>query len=251
MNSLIKLSALAAAAVAQDKAAQFTKDFDNLVRTTSLNQSNGADVIRGMIPAGQLVGDRALLKMDMGLLDQYGCWCYFEFDHGSGRGHPIDEIDEFCKLLHDGYSCILIDFDNAGSPCTPWQIPYNSAFGSGIPTGLSLAGLIQECDTNNTPGSCEAEVCKVEGWFIQSYFTYAVNGGTINLLNQHSAGFDVATECPITTGVKSERACCGTFPTRFPFKTYGGDRACCIDHTYDDTMLDCCNDGSTSTSCPP
>ena len=57
---------------------------------------------------------RALTKEDLQLLDQYGCWCYFEDDHGNGRGKPINEIDAQCKILHDGYACAIMDGDLEG-----------------------------------------------------------------------------------------------------------------------------------------
>ena len=33
----------------------------------------------------------------------YGCWCFFEEDHGKGKGRPVNRVDEICKVMHDGY----------------------------------------------------------------------------------------------------------------------------------------------------
>lgn len=194
-------------------------------------------------------GERALLKNDVGLLDRYGCWCLFEGDHGSGRGKPIDEIDTMCKTLHDGYTCIMSDAANRNENCVPWEIPYNSAFGSGIPTGLTMAGLIEECDRQNTPDSCEAWTCKVEGWFVQSWFDYSVNGGEINLDFRHENGFNPRQDCPISSGIQSEKACCSYYPVRFPFKTYNGNRDCCYTKTFNTEMFSCCDDGRVRIQC--
>jgi len=192
---------------------------------------------------------RALLHQDMGLFDMYGCWCYFENDHGSGKGHPIDELDGFCKTLHDGYTCIIMDSADMGMSCVPWEIPYNSAFGSGIPTGLTMDGLKAECDSQNNADTCEAWTCKVEGWFVQQYFTYAANGGLINENYRHVNGFSTDANCPISNGIQSEKACCGEYPLRFPFKTYNGARDCCYSHTFNTNLYQCCDDGHVRLNC--
>lgn len=196
------------------------------------------------------VNPRALLKDDMGMLNGYGCWCYFEADHGNGRGQPVDAIDQFCKTLHDGYTCIGMDAADAGITCIPWEVPYISAFGSGLPTGLDEATLKSECDNKNGADTCESWTCRVEGWFVQSYFSYSVAGGQIEASYRHANGFDPSVECLTTPGTKSaDKACCNEYPHRFPFKTYGGDKACCVNHTYDTTTKVCCADGKSKTSC--
>jgi len=201
-----------------------------------------------ILPLGE--GERALLQVDMGLLNRYGCWCYFEEEHGTGRGRPVDEIDQICKTLHDGYTCIEMDAADRNIECIPWEVPYNSAFGSGIPSGLTMSGIVEECDRQNTPDSCESWTCKVEGWFAQSYFTYAAHGGLINPAHMHSNGFDPKQDCPIQTGIKSERQCCNDYPVRFPYKTYGGSRSCCYGHTYNTGLYSCCDDGHVRITCP-
>lgn len=47
-------------------------------------------------------------------INRYGCWCYLDFDHGRGHGPPVNKIDEICKALHHGYTCIMMDTE-AGS----------------------------------------------------------------------------------------------------------------------------------------
>lgn len=195
--------------------------------------------------------DRALTQADMGLLNDYGCWCFFETSHGKGKGKPVDELDSYCKTLHDGYECIMSDAADAGIDCIPWEEPYNSAFGSGIPTGLSMQGLADECDTQNPANSCARWTCKVEGWFVQQYFLYSTSGGVINAAYRHENGFDNSAEggCPISNGVESEKACCGNYPLRFPFKTYSGARDCCQTHTYNTNLFQCCSDGKVRMVC--
>ena len=67
----------------------------------------------------------------------------------------------------------------------------------------------------------------------------------------HSNGFDPMVNCPTTTGVDSEKECCDEQPLRFPYKTYGNARGCCVDRTYDTTVWQCCNDGTLALGvCP-
>ena len=144
----------------------------------------------------RLQQQRALLQTDMGLVNKYGCWCFFEDDHGRGRGEPQDEIDTICRTLHHGYECIMKDQEEKGTPCVPWEIPYSTAFGGGFtPFGVNLQNLNSECEAVNIPGSCEAQTCKVEGYFVQSYFTYAIFGGGIDRSMRHEEGFDYDGIC--------------------------------------------------------
>ena len=55
-------------------------------------------------------------------LDEYGCWCYFYENVGRGKGAAVDEIDEFCKTLHEGYECAIRDSEEVGETCVPWEV---------------------------------------------------------------------------------------------------------------------------------
>lgn len=201
--------------------------------------------VNKVIPPGMATANRALTEQSMGLLANYGCWCYFEANHGKGKGRPTDQIDSFCQGLHQGYECIKIDYDQAGLPCDPTTEPYVASAGF----NLSEQDVIDQCDANNPVGTCSADACKVEGWFVQRYLTFTLSGGSIDQSKRHENGFDVGVECPISQGIKSEKACCGTYPSRFSFKDYNGARSCCSGSTYNTLMFACCNDGTIRTSC--
>ena len=223
--------------ILDDKITNFMKMFEKSVAT---DRSNNA-------PPPKI--EKALTNADMGLLADYGCWCYFESNHGAGRGHPIDELDSFCKTLHDGYECIMFDSDQAGTPCIPWEVSYDSAFGTGFPSGLTVESIATTCDTKNGAGTCAAEACKVEGWFTQQFFAYATSGGVINETNRHANGFDPKDSCPISAGVRSDKSCCGEYPLRATFKTYSGSRECCNGRTFNTDMFTCCSDGKIAIVC--
>ena len=60
-----------------------------------------------------------------------------------------------------------------------------------------------------------------------------LQGYTVEQQFKHSNGFEPNSDnCPTQVGIKSEKACCSDYPTRFTYKSYGGDRQCCGNKTY-------------------
>merc|ERR1711988_840003 len=183
-------------------------------------------------------------------LDEYGCWCYFYDNVGRGKGTPVDEIDGFCKTLADGYQCAIIDSEAAGESCVPWEVAYAPGNGAGV-------NLRDSCNSLNTD-NCARYACAVEGQFTDSLFAFLLSGSQIDYATySHNNGFDPSHNfggepgCPVKPGVKGvsgEKACCGAYPYRFPYKTLDGDRACCGARTYN-TQLNCCSNGQVKANC--
>ena len=225
-----------------------------------------------------MIAPRALLGKNMGIINQYGCWCYFEQETFLGKGQPKDKIDQLCKDLHFGYECIMLDSldedsehthndpisDQGKAPCIPWKITYNSAFNGGYnPLGLKQENLIRECERVNPVDSCQAKVCKVEGWFLNNYVVEAIFKSGINKEFSHKNGFDSDLECSTGTGEytqqnersnqpmtseKVEKSCCGFYPKRFSYRL-NGVKECCQRKLYNPTVHECCSDGSAMVSC--
>ena len=191
---------------------------------------------------------RALPAISVQNLDNYGCWCYLtEETHGNGKGpHGVNEVDSACKVLHDGYTCIMEDAIAENTVCNPWEAVYNSSI------GIAGEKLVQECEKLNS-NPCSQRTCIVEGHFVLELFTQYLNFGQIDQSKQHAAGFNPDEECLIrhglTYGIESEKTCCGSYPTRFPFKTMDGERACCGERTYNTNLLTCCDDNTAKLSC--
>ena len=196
-------------------------------------------------------------------IDGYGCWCYFQNEHGQGRGEAQNEVDLQCKILHNGYSCIIedaqameaddIDFED---PCIPWDVEYNSASGLGMvvtnPNNQEVEqALRHKCRKANKDNWCAEKSCVVENYFIIKTLHLFLKGVEFNPKLKHSLGFfDPRADCPIKQGRgDSERLCCGEYPVRFPYKTLGGERGCCVNKTFSTTRLHCCDDGSVRLSC--
>merc|ERR1712020_368706 len=129
-------------------------------------------------------------------LDEYGCWCYFYDNVGRGKGTPVDEIDGFCKTLADGYQCAMIDGENEGESCVPWEVNYQPGSGQG-------PERFQTCQDANAGNACAARACSVEGIFVDNLFAFLISGTQINYEQYgHRNGFDAATDagCPVREG---------------------------------------------------
>lgn len=192
---------------------------------------------------------KTITQDDMDQINEYGCWCYFQNDHGSGKGKPVDEIDTLCKRLHDGYTCAIMDSHDINQECVPWDIEYKSAIGSGLLIDMDISTIREECDVQNPDNDCRNWVCKIEGYFLQQLVLYFTHGGSINQGNRHAMGFNPANDCPTSFGTQSEKACCDQYPLRFPFKTYNGARDCCYSKTFNTNLYSCCADGKVKMSC--
>merc|ERR1711879_51945 len=182
--------------------------------------------------------------------DNYGCWCYFYDNVGRGKGTPVDELDGLCKTLHDGYTCAIIDTESeGGDECVPWEVEYNPGQGQG-------SDRFADCQAQNPGASnCAIRSCSVEGIFTDNVFALLLGGSQANLEDySHAQGFDAGHNagCPVKPGIKGvsgEKACCGAYPNRFPFKTLDGDRACCGARTYNTQLLNCCANGQVKANC--
>ena len=165
-------------------------------------------------------------------LDEYGCWCYFYNNIGRGKSQPVDEVDGFCKVLHEGYMCAIMDAENVGESCIPWEIEYQPGSGAGI-------NVFRHCIELNPNSVCAQMACAVEGQFVDNMFAFLLSGSQIDYDSfGHNNGFEPSDNfsegnCPIkilnTPGMK---ACCGRYPFRFAYKTLDGERACCGMKTY-------------------
>lgn len=194
-------------------------------------------------------------------INGYGCWCYFENDHGKGKGHAQNDVDAQCRILHDGYSCIMMDADeqNIQEECVPWEVEYVEPMGlgwwaqTGDDQGMKDA-LAKDCQKKNKRAKnkwCAEKSCIVEGYFSINLFKLLTSGVKYNHNLLHSRGkFDPQLECPIIKGpVTVDRQCCGAYPVRFPFKHVPGQRECCGQNTYNAQFLQCCDDFSVSVVC--
>jgi len=175
----------------------------------------------------------------------YGCWCYFEGEHGQGRGQAVDEVDQLCHELANGYDCAMMDTNDV---CVPWEVSYVSG------TGMGLEQIVSRCETFNPNSVCSQIACKLEGHFVQNIFAQIVSATGVDS-QYHNSNFDAATECvTFIGGGPADKECCGVHPWRKPFHTRGGANECCADATMNAKIFntishDCCFDGEVRENC--
>merc|ERR1712110_308504 len=172
--------------------------------------------------------------------DGYGCWCYFEEEHGKGRGQAVDEVDQVCKKLANGYECAMMDTANT---CIPWEVNYVSGIGGG-PDAIN-----SRCASFNA-NACSEVACILEGHFVQEMMTMILFGTGVDS-QYHNSNFDVSSECiTYVGGGPADKECCGVHPWRKPFHTRGATNACCSEaKVYNTLTHDCCLDGEVRESC--
>merc|ERR1712010_286699 len=117
-------------------------------------------------------------------ISDYGCWGYFQDNHGKGKGPVQNEVDQMCKVLHDGYECAIFDAVIDGGSCIPWEEEYES----GISIGASNVEI--ECASKNVGNDCAIRACVIEGNFVLSIFAAFFNQVDFNPALKHENGFD-------------------------------------------------------------
>ena len=219
-----------------------------------------------------------VLTHSMLAINGYGCWCYLETDDMHlGRGEPVDEIDQFCRYLIEGYACAYWDAENEGDDdCIPWEVEYNA--------GVSLGGfysdsdptelLVNACNNNNMGDNCKIRACIIEGFMITNIVDAFFTNVRVNEDHRHVSGFDPTSSCKVkkwppgnggnggghsggggggshatteapTPGWKNlmsdDAECCGMYPIRAPYHPNKGARGCCGNTVYDREFKQCCN----------
>jgi len=190
-------------------------------------------------------------------IQYYGCWCYLDSDWDTAKGPVQDGLDQECKNLVSNYRCLVLDALDRGDTCDPAlqdYTPYNLFAGS--------QDVVGECavngNQNGANSQCQIDLCIADGTFTLNLFALMFQLGGINqntppydpsvthAANTDNPGtFDPAVECltnALNGAGRSEKACCGSYPNRYPFKTFNGEKDCCGDRTFTTLALQCCFD---------
>lgn len=221
---------------------------------------------------GQYSGQLNFMVAAIDPIINYGCWCYFEDNHGLGRGHPVNKIDEICKVMHDGYECAIMDMPD----CVPWEVEYSPIIGVAGLKQNTPEEILESCKTVNTDdtgveNTCGARACSIETNFLNDLLAH-IMFNKVDEIYSHANGFPPEEQCqalvhsplpPSMISPKSglgggggsggasksgkkknvgQKQCCGSYPKRFPYRDLGGNRACCGQKTYSTLVLTCCGD---------
>lgn len=263
MFASVKFLVFWVAPVIMSDFAQMKRDLDTLAAEKMAQQGPGD--LR-LIPE--------MLSVYFDSIDEYGCWCNFQETHVLGKGVPVNEVDEWCKTLSDGYTCIGLDtfHPTLEEPtCIPWEVQYRPGT-----TAATIDQLESFCNALN-PGDCQKQACKVEGQFVMKMYEALTRGTTFNETFLHSNGFEPSEQCvPRRSSIKNNsnggggggggapttipphsifhstgiaKQCCGQYPNRFPYMHIENVRGCCGAHTYNPFLKDCCDDGIARVAC--
>ena len=164
--------------LAENYTYNFDDDFAGL-------RSAQAPELQGTVPGSQGL---VFLKN----LWNYGCWCRFEEMHGTGTGAPVNAIDEVCRTLHHGYTCMLHD----DGECDPFVQTYKNVVNS----AKSEETMVLDCVTKNPNGDdCNHRACAIESWFVLEVLRlYFVEKLIFDPAYTASTGWD-GSECPGST----------------------------------------------------
>merc|ERR1712066_330253 len=205
--------------------------FPAAVAQASMNEIQQSFVSRMQSQGGSLrqFSGQALAAVQQMNDEGYGCWCYFYEKHGRGRGPPVDELDGFCKVLHEGYECAMLDAEIAGEDdCEPWTVQYTAAVRG------TEEQIRDGCVTANPNNTCAQNACSVEGYFVENLVALALSGNAAGYdsFGHSRAGFDPVEQCPTKKGGAN-----------------GNEKECCGTRTYKTSVLSCCNDGTVKANC--
>lgn len=267
---LLSISAMSAVAMAND----LSETFSNAMNSASSQQA-AASALRS---SGD---DRNVMDLfTLSNIFEYGCWCHFG-DDKPARGPSMDNVDGFCKQWYDSKDCIRIDNEDAGTTCDI-SIQYNDAIAS-LPfpfdpthdyAALCNAANLDADYADADEGACARDNCAVDAYFLRDIFNHMAFNNLNHSLSV-SFGFDTdytcrgivanslmpSTAAPFTTAAPVAQTtamggttatpiptwqCCGSFPSRFPYKTNQGARDCCNGATFATALLECCPSGSTA-----
>merc|ERR1711972_576438 len=216
--------------------------------------------------------DRKIMELfTISSVANYGCWCRFNM-YKPYKGPAQDVVDQACEQWHKNYDCLHVDY----STNTPFfrcgeDTPYTDVITSVQDPFDVNTDYASECATANAGDDCAIQACHVDAVFIRHIVNYLADN-TLNMTLSGWYGFDgsacrgasvagttaappavgttgapgvVTTDPSATTATPQATIdCCGAYPNRFPYKLNNGNRACCVDTTYNVNILECCPNNS-------
>jgi len=211
--------------------------------------------------------DRKIMELfTISSVANYGCWCRFN-TYKPYKGTAQDTVDQACEQWHKNYDCLHVDY----STNTPFfrcgeDTPYVDVITSVQDPFDVNTDFEAQCTTANAGDNCAIQACHVDAVFIRHVVNF-LSASTLNMTLSGWYGFDgsacrgasvagttaapgvVTTAAPdvVTTDPAATTAtpmpntdCCGSYPNRYPYKLNNGNRACCVDTTYNVNILECC-----------
>ena len=134
---------------------------------------------------------RSVLSSDLKMVNNYGCWCYFDDDILIGRGDSVDYSDTACKKMSNRMKCVIKEHPEcAEGDNRPWAIDYD------IKVEKGYKKMIKSCEKLNRGNICATYACLIEAQFLEEVFSLAVavNFTDPKFLHENSM-FDPVSSC--------------------------------------------------------
>lgn len=194
----------------------------------------------------------------------YGCWCLpGAAQFIKSRGLPVDALDAACKRASQCYMCARLDNIDRPKKCEANAVGYQFAMNGPTtindPTDYDIRSI--EClddpdldNKNSAKGankySCRRQICECDRKLAED-LKEAVDSGAYNdffLMDNkgvaNNPAFDPEATCKHDdNGLdRGELKCCGdAYSIRMPFYDNNGQKACCVNRTYNTLVQTCCD----------
>lgn len=237
------ISNIAAAILAAQAHAEIFKGLD-LKGLNDLMAKNVQIANDQVGPAGR---SGFFVQMMINNLQGYGCWCYFDEQHGQGKGQPVDVFDSHCMKYHHMVACAKTEI----ASCDPYDTTYQVTTTNG-----EDGQILYDCETGNTP--CQTATCYSQKHFISLLLTEQLENLKVpdypNFSSWKNGGSFDNQSCKVPhNGKPRDEMCCGTWKHNTKRLLKFGrhlSRSCCDNKedgtfkTYDSNLATCCDDGS-------
>lgn len=183
----------------------------------------------------------------LGKYINYGCNCFADahLNLGTGLGRAIDPVDSACRRYKQCYECIRKDFVE--------ELGQKECHGNG--RSYRFKGLVdpvtqqKEIICLNDIGSCKRAICECDKQLAIDLSKHEFDWDIMK--HQRWGGYDKGNCKQLASPrmaslVEPEQRCCGDYPNRKTYTSYGKNgerRGCCRGQTFDlDGPLECCQD---------
>lgn len=158
---------------------------------------------------------------------EYGCWCYFSEDAGSGSGPIMDELDGVCQELQKCYRCSRLDSLQDSEICHPGTQEYIA--GKKNTLFINEEAILLDCSTHNPGNNCAIHTCTCETQFLANLLKLFFSGHLFDF-NQYDRAVWSEHKAVCKNHKYNKPAvmeCCGYYPNRQPYNIESGNQSCC------------------------
>ncbi|CAG5098588.1 Oidioi.mRNA.OKI2018_I69.XSR.g15801.t1.cds [Oikopleura dioica] len=192
------------------------------------------DVFKEVLPDGRNRNNKSFIRE----LFNYGCHCYPGGSKNilkSGRGKPLDTIDEYCRQHKICYKCINSIFNDGQwngeeSRCNPAESSYKMI--------ANMSAYTVKCSEDQNP--CRKAICECDLHYAEQVTSLDFEANHNPAYLQRN-GFDYDSSCIKRGNYQGEHQCCGdrnSFP--YPQIMTKQKSECCSTVAFNPNREECC-----------